>query len=113
MRRSVEPLPEEPPPDEEGREAQADRGVRRTTAGRIWTTVVFGTLILVAVLMLILQNGEQVTLDWGVWEFRAALGAAVLLGAVAGSVLVLLAGGLRIVQLRLAARRQARATRRS
>ncbi len=72
----------------------------------MWTALIVGMLILLLLLVFILQNLDSVTLELFAWDFSLPLGVALLFAAIAGAVIVGLAGGLRILQLRHAANRQ-------
>ncbi|SDD04920.1 lipopolysaccharide assembly protein LapA domain-containing protein [Rhodococcus tukisamuensis] len=76
-----------------------------TKAAATWTGLVIGALVLVLLLVFILQNLDQVTLNVFVWEFSLPLGVSLLLAAIAGALIMALAGGVRIVQIRRVAKR--------
>jgi len=82
------------------------KGIKGTRTGALWTALLVGVLILLLLLVFILQNLDSVTLELFAWDFSLPLGVALLFAAIAGAVIVGLAGGLRILQLRLAANRQ-------
>ena len=58
--------------------------------------------------MFILQNLDSVTLELFAWYFTLPLGVTLLFAAIAGAVIMALAGGVRIIQIRRAANRQRR-----
>lgn len=62
--------------------------------------IVSGAIILVLLLIFILQNSQRVSLQFLVLDGRVPVGVAVLLAAVAGALVVAIAGGARILQLR-------------
>ncbi|MFC4603050.1 lipopolysaccharide assembly protein LapA domain-containing protein [Rhodococcus kronopolitis] len=76
-----------------------------TKAAATWTGLVIGALVLVLLLVFILQNLDQVTLNLFLWEFSLPLGVSLLLAAIAGALIMALAGGVRIVQIRRVAKR--------
>lgn len=82
------------------------KGIKRTRTGALWTALLAGILILLLLLVFILQNLDSITLELFGWDFSLPLGVALLFAAIAGAVIVGLAGGLRILQLRHAANRQ-------
>lgn len=82
------------------------KGIKRTRTGALWTALLAGVLILLLLLVFILQNLDSITLELFGWDFSLPLGVALLFSAIAGAVIVGLAGGLRILQLRHAANRQ-------
>jgi uncharacterized integral membrane protein len=74
----------------------------------------FFAIILLLLLIFILQNGAQVNVSYLGAHGHLPLGVALLLAAVCGVLLVVLAGTARISQLRAVARRHRRAdTRRA
>ncbi|MDF3313426.1 lipopolysaccharide assembly protein LapA domain-containing protein [Rhodococcus sp. T2V] len=56
--------------------------------------------------MFILQNLDSTTLELFGWDLTMPLGVALLFAAIAGAVVIAIAGGVRILQLRHAANRQ-------
>jgi uncharacterized integral membrane protein len=74
----------------------------------------FFAVVLLLLLIFILQNGSQVSVNYLGAHGHLPLGVALLLSAVCGVLLVVLAGAARISQLRTVARRHRRAdTRRA
>jgi uncharacterized integral membrane protein len=74
----------------------------------------FFAVVLLLLLIFILQNGTQVNVSYLGAHGHLPLGVALLLSAVCGVLLVVLAGAARISQLRAVARRHRRAdTRRA
>jgi uncharacterized integral membrane protein len=67
--------------------------------------LVAGAVILLLLLIFVLQNGDSTQFDFLGFGFHLPLGVAVLLAAIAGALVVALASGVRIVQLRHAYRR--------
>lgn len=76
--------------------------------GATWTGLVIGIVVLVLLLVFILQNLDSVTLELFGWDFTLPLGVTLLFAAIAGAVIMALAGGVRIIQIRRAANRQRR-----
>lgn len=79
--------------------------IKRTRTGGIWVAVGFFAVILLLLLIFILQNGTQVRVSYLGMHGHLPLGVALLLAAVCGVLLVVLAGAARISQLRATARR--------
>ncbi|MGZ4532915.1 MAG: LapA family protein, partial [Mycobacteriaceae bacterium] len=75
-------------------------GVTRTASA--WTGLVVGALILILLLVFVLQNNENTKLSILVWDFTLPLGVSMLFAAIAGALIMALAGGARILQLRKA-----------
>jgi uncharacterized integral membrane protein len=62
--------------------------------------------VLILLLVFILQNLENVSVKILAWQLDFPLGITILLAAIAGALIMALAGGVRIVQIRRAAKRQ-------
>src|SRR5690349_6564246 len=82
--------------------------IKRTRTSGIWVAVAFFAVILLLLLIFILQNGTQVSVSYLGMHGHLPLGVALLLAAVCGVLLVVLAGAARISQLRATARRHRR-----
>jgi uncharacterized integral membrane protein len=82
--------------------------IKRTRTSGIWVAVGFFAVILLLLLIFILQNGTQVSVSYLGMHGHLPLGVAMLLSAVCGVLLVVLAGAARISQLRATARRHRR-----
>ena len=82
--------------------------IKRTRTSGILVAVAFFAVILLLLLIFILQNGTQVSVSYLGMHGHLPLGVALLLAAVCGVLLVVLAGAARISQLRATARRHRR-----
>jgi len=116
---SGQPVPETPPqpPAPAAAQEQAvpppshplpQHRIKRTRTGGIWVAVGFFAVILLLLLIFILQNGQKVDISYLGMHGHLPLGVALLLAAVCGVLLVVLAGTARIGQLRATARRHRR-----
>jgi uncharacterized integral membrane protein len=94
-----------PPPSH----ALPQHRIKRTRTGGIWVAVGFFAVILLLLLIFILQNSADVSVSYLGMHGHLPLGVALLLAAVCGVLLVVLAGTARISQLRATARRHRRA----
>ncbi|MBV7295230.1 DUF1049 domain-containing protein [Corynebacterium sp. TAE3-ERU12] len=74
--------------------------VKRSLAGSTWTALIVGALLLIVLLAFIMQNVDQVTLHFFMWDFEFPLGVGMLLAAIIGALLMAIVGGLRMAQLR-------------
>jgi lipopolysaccharide assembly protein A len=81
--------------------------------GLVWVTLVVALVFLILLIDFIAQNNRSVPIHFFTASGHASLAVALLVAAVAGGVVVVLVGTARIVQLRLLARRRAKATRRA
>ncbi|MGA9872046.1 MAG: lipopolysaccharide assembly protein LapA domain-containing protein [Rhodococcus sp. (in: high G+C Gram-positive bacteria)] len=81
-------------------------GIAHTRAAATWTGLVVGALVLVLLLVFILQNLDGVPVNIFVWTFNLPLGVGMLLAAIAGALVMALAGGVRILQIRRAAKKK-------
>ena len=103
---SGQPVPEQaaPPPSH----PLPQHRIKRTRTGGIWVAVGFFAVILLLLLIFILQNGQDVGISYLGAHGHLPLGVALLLAAVCGVILVVLAGTARISQLRGVNRRHRR-----
>ncbi|WP_083897837.1 LapA family protein [Nocardia vinacea] len=68
-----------------------------------------GGVFLVVLLIFVVQNTTSLRLGFLGWHFTLPVGVAILVAAVAGLLVMAVAGGVRIIQLRQAFTRLARA----
>lgn len=66
--------------------------------------------VLVLLIIFFIQNQDMVAVKFLGWEGRLAQGVAFFIAAVGGGILVAIAGGARILQLRRTERRRRKAT---
>jgi len=101
-----------PPPTAPAQTAAAQalpqHKIRRTRISGLWVALGFFAVILLLLLIFILQNGTKVDISYMGAHGHLPLGVALLLSAVCGVLLVVLAGAARISQLRAVARRHRR-----
>ena len=81
---------------------------QRTRAGRVWLALIPALIFLILLIVFIAENGQRVEVKFFGASGHISLALALLISAVAGAVLVLLVGSVRIMQLRLAAWRHRR-----
>jgi uncharacterized integral membrane protein len=95
-------------PDYDAASRQPAGETRRpvTRAGMIWAAVASALVVLVLLIIFILQNQVLVQVKFFGLEGVVALGLALFIAAVAGGVLVAMAGAARIIQLRAADHRR-------
>ncbi len=112
-----EPAPAEsslpPEPEAVGGPADAEatlteHTIEPTRTSMVWTMVGIGVVLLVAILVFILQNGQRVRMQFLMVDGTLPLGVALLFAALLGALLVLVAGAARVLQLRVVARRHRR-----
>jgi uncharacterized integral membrane protein len=82
------------------------RGVRGTRTGALWSLVSLSVLVAVIALIFIVQNSQRTKVSFLSWSGHLPLAVLLLCATALGALLVLFAGMARIVQLRLATRRQ-------
>ena len=85
--------------------------VRPSRLGGLWILLTSGAVVLLLLLIFILENGREVEIAYFGVHGHLPLGVALLLAAIFGILLVVVPGGGRMLQLRMAARRQARKAR--
>jgi uncharacterized integral membrane protein len=89
-----EPLP--PPPVS---------AVKYTRTASVWSSLIAGFLILIVLLVFIVQNLAEQQVNFFAWHISLPQGVLLLLAAVAGGLVTVLAGTARIFQLRRAAKK--------
>ena len=92
------------------REARDPAGSRVSRAGATWTAVVAGLVVFILLVIFFIQNQDVVQVHYLGLVGPVPLGIALFIAAVAGGVLVAIAGGVRILQLRRAAGRRSHGT---
>jgi uncharacterized integral membrane protein len=85
---------------------------QRTRTGRLWLALVPAIVFLILLIVFIAENGQRVEVKFFGATGHISLALALLISAVAGAVLVLLIGSVRIAQLRVAAWRHSRGAHR-
>jgi uncharacterized integral membrane protein len=83
--------------------------VPSTRTSSAWTLLAVGTLVVLLMLVFILQNTQHARVNFLWLHGSIPLGAALLLSAVVGALIVLCLGAGRLLQVRLATRRHRRA----
>jgi uncharacterized integral membrane protein len=76
-----------------------------TKAAALWTALILGFLILIVLLIFIAQNTTSVAFQFLGWHWSLPLGVAILFAAVAGGLITVAVGAVRMFQLRRAARK--------
>lgn len=71
-----------------------------TRTGMVWVAVIAGLVLLVLLIIFILQNQDRVSVYYLGAAGELSLGMALFIAAVAGGILVAIAGAARILQLR-------------
>lgn len=79
--------------------------VKFTRTASVWTSLTAGFLILIVLLIFITQNTESGQFAFLGWRWSLPLGVAMLLAAVCGGLITVLAGTARMYQLRRAAKK--------
>lgn len=83
--------------------------VKFTRAGALWSALIVGFLVLIVLLIFIAQNTESAVLHFLGWNWSLPLGVSILAAAVLGGLITVLAGAVRIFQLRRAAKKNYKA----
>lgn len=81
---------------------------RATNAGRVWMAIGIATVLLILLIIFIAENSGSVTISFLGAHGHISLALALLIAAVAGVMVALLAGTARILQLRVEVRRHRR-----
>jgi uncharacterized integral membrane protein len=99
---SPDPTPE--PEPESTRPTQDPLRHSRTSGA--WLSVAALGLVLLLLIIFILQNTQSVEVSYFGWSGHAPLAAALLIAVAAGLVIAVIAGSMRILQLRRRVRRE-------
>jgi uncharacterized integral membrane protein len=83
--------------------------VKFTRTAAAWTALIVGLLILVILVIFIAQNTGATTIHFLGWQWDTPVAVAILVSAICGAGVAVLTGAARILQLRLAARKNLRA----
>ena len=103
--------PAQDAPAQAGSAARAPRrGQLGSRIGATRTAMIGGALVLIVVLIFIIENAHAVTITFFGAHLRVSLAVALLLAAIAGALIMAAAGTARITQLRMAMRRNRRAS---
>lgn len=106
---SGEPDPFDPAVAPHGAKPLPQSAVKRTRAAALWGSLILGFLILIVLLIFIAQNTEYAEFAFLGWHWSLPLGVAILFAAVAGGLLTVAVGAVRIFQLRRAAKKNLKA----
>jgi uncharacterized integral membrane protein len=85
--------------------------VKYTRTASLWSSLTVGFLILIVLLVFIVQNPSDAPVNFFGWHWTLPLGVQVLLAAIGGGLVTVLAGTARIFQLRRAAKKNLAAGR--
>src|SRR5271163_822632 len=91
------PVPDTVPPPE--------TAVKFTRTASVWSSLIAGFLILIVLLIFITQNVTDAPVNFFGWHWTLPLGVQLLLAAICGGLVTVLAGTARIFQLRRAAKK--------
>ncbi len=86
-----------------------ENALKFTRTAALWTALIVGLLVLIVLLVFITQNTESVEMTFLGWHWRLPLGVQILLAAVLGSLITVMAGAARMAQLRRAAKKNYKA----
>jgi uncharacterized integral membrane protein len=102
--RSPDQPPETSPPAQDTT-PPPESAVKFTRAASLWSSLTAGFLILIVLLIFITQNTDSTQVAFLGWHWTLPLGVQILLAAVGGGLITVLAGTARIYQLRRAAKK--------
>ncbi|SHW58738.1 uncharacterized integral membrane protein [Mycobacteroides abscessus subsp. abscessus] len=106
------PAPKSPKPDSAPakKPKTPESAVKFTRTAALWTALVLGFLILILLLVFVIQNDTPVDIVLLGWKLhQVQLGVTILLAAIAGGLLTFAVATTRILQLRLAAKKNLKA----
>ena len=85
--------------------------VKFTRAAALWSSLIFGFLILIVLLIFVAQNTATTAFTFLTWHWNLPLGVAILLAAVCGGLITALVSAARMYQLRRVAKKNLAALR--
>ena len=85
--------------------APAKDPLRRSRTSGAWFAVVALAILLLLLVIFIAQNTQDVQVSFLAWEGQAPLAVALMIGSLVGILIAVVAGSLRILQLRRRVRR--------
>jgi uncharacterized integral membrane protein len=94
--------------DESRHRTAGDDPLRGSRTSGVWVATVGLAVVLLLLIIFIAQNTRRTTVSFLAWDGQVPVAVALLIAAVAGLFLALLAGTLRILQLRRRVRRERR-----
>ena len=80
--------------------------LRQSWTSRAWLAVVALAVLLLLLIIFIAQNTQSVEVSFLGWNGHAPLAVSLLIAAVVGIVLAVVAGALRLIQVRYRVRRE-------
>jgi len=93
------------PPPKASTPVVVDTATPFTKAGALWSALILGFLILIVLLIFIAQNTTTTAFTFLGWHWSLPLGVAILFAAVAGGLIAVAVGAVRMFQLRRVAKR--------
>jgi uncharacterized integral membrane protein len=110
--------PQVPPPEpspidesESAKELPPTSPIPFTKTAAVWWALIIGSLTLIVLLVFIAQNLHETTIHFLAWAWNAPVGIAFLVASICGSLITVMTGAARMVQLRRAAKKNLRTSR--
>ena len=108
-----EPTPTEEPEPAETEGSKPETGLPEsvvpfTRTAAAWWALIVGSLALIVLLIFITQNLGETTIHFLGWQWNAPVGIAFLVAAISGSLITVMTGTARMMQLRRAAKKHMR-----
>ena len=103
--------PEHTPADSQGSTAATggpESPVAFTRTAAAWWALIGGSLTLIVLLIFITQNLDGTTIHFLAWQWSTPVGVAFLVAAISGSLITVMTGTARMMQLRRAAKKHMR-----
>jgi uncharacterized integral membrane protein len=79
-----------------------------TRTAAVWWALIVGSLTLIVLLIFITQNLDETTIHFLGWRWNTPVGVAFLVAAISGSLITVMTGTARMMQLRRAAKKHMR-----
>lgn len=101
-----EPVPADTKDSKPPTSVAAPAPFTRTAAA--WWALIVGSLTLIVLLIFITQNLDETTIHFLGWRWNAPVGVSFLVAAISGSLITVMTGTARMIQIRRAAKKHMR-----
>ncbi|MDU5963224.1 MAG: lipopolysaccharide assembly protein LapA domain-containing protein, partial [Dermabacter sp.] len=81
-------------------EAHGTQPAPKSRMAVVWAALIVGAILLILLLVFVIQNNVSTEFEYFTWHFNLPLGVAMLLAAIAGALIMALAGSVRMIQMR-------------
>ncbi len=91
--------PKTTPSAESQNEQHSPQPAPKSRMAVVWASLIVGAILLILLLVFVIQNNVSTQFEYFTWQFNLPLGVAMLLAAIAGALIMALAGSVRMIQM--------------